>query len=88
MLSGPLHLRSSRMISFYELSVAADQDIQDIYEYAEMAYGTEQAEAYTLEIEIFLDQLIRNPEMGRKRDEIRTGLRRFPKDITSSSTKF
>lgn len=67
------------MVTVYELSEAADQDIQDIYKYAEQEYGEEQAEAYTLELEIILDQLVRNPEMGRKRDEIRSGLRSFPK---------
>lgn len=67
------------MITFYELSVAADQDVQEIYDYAEQEYGEDQAEAYTLELEVFLDQLVRNPEIGRQRDEIRPGLRSFPK---------
>ena len=67
------------MVAFYELSEAADQDIQDIYEYAEREYGADQAEAYTLELEIFLDRLVRNPKMGKQRDEIRSGLRSFPK---------
>lgn len=67
------------MVSFYELSQAADQDIEEIYDYAEQEYGAEQAEAYTLELEMFLDQLVHNPEMGRRRDEIQSGLRSFPK---------
>ena len=67
------------MITFYELSATADQDVEDIYDYAKQEYGEDQAEAYTLELEIFLDQLVANPEMGKKRDEIRTGLRSFPK---------
>ncbi len=61
------------MVTFYELSAAADRDIQDIYDYAEQEYGEDQAESYTLEIEIFLEQLVRSPEIGRLRDEIRTG---------------
>lgn len=67
------------MVTFYELSAAADQDIQDIYDYAAQEYGEDQAESYTLEIEVFLDELVRSPEIGRRRDNIRTGLRSFPK---------
>ena len=67
------------MVTFYELSAAADQDIQDIYDYAAQEYGEDQAESYTLELEIFLEELVRSPEMGRRRDDIRTGLRSFPK---------
>ena len=68
------------MVTFYELSAAADQDIVDIYDYAEQAYGAEQAEAYVLKLEVFLDELVRSPEMGRGRDEIKPGLRSFPKE--------
>ena len=64
------------MVTFYELSEAADQDI---YDYAEREYGEDQAEAYTLEPEVFLDRLVQNPEMGKRRDEIRSGLRSFLK---------
>ena len=67
------------MAVFYELSAAADQDIQDIYDYAAQEYGEDQAESYTLELEVFLDELVRSPEMGRRRDDIRSGLKSFPK---------
>ena len=67
------------MVTFYELSAAADQGIQDIYDFATQEYGEDQAESYTLELEIFLDELVRSLEMGRRRDDIRVGLRSFPK---------
>jgi toxin ParE1/3/4 len=66
------------MVTSYELSAAADKDIEDIYDYAAQEYGEDQAEAYTLELEVFMDELVRSPEMGRRRDGIRIGLRSFP----------
>lgn len=63
------------MVTSYELSAAADKDIQDIYDYAAQEYGEDQAESYTLELEVFLDELVRSPEMGRRRNEVRAGLR-------------
>ena len=74
------------MVTFYELSAAADQDIQDIYDYAAQEYGEDQAESYTLELEVFLDELVRSPEMGRRRDDIRPDCVPSPKAITLSST--
>ncbi|MEM6841888.1 MAG: type II toxin-antitoxin system RelE/ParE family toxin [Bacteroidota bacterium] len=66
-------------IQFYELSPAADHDLEDIFDYLDNQYGVHRAEEYLLALESLFDQLVDYPEMGVSRDEIRTGLRSFPK---------
>ena len=66
-------------VSYYELSEAADRDVEGIFDFAEQAYGLEQAVDYTLALEMIFDQLVSNPEMGIRRNEIQEGLRSFPK---------
>ncbi|WKN44324.1 type II toxin-antitoxin system RelE/ParE family toxin [Tunicatimonas pelagia] len=66
-------------IQFYELSTAADQDLEDIFDYLDHHYGGRRAEEYLLTLEALFGQLVDYPEMGVSRDKIRTGLRSFPK---------
>ena len=64
----------------YILSEAADEDLEEIFDYTEKHFGFAQAEKYLLEIEERLQQLCISPELGKRRDEIREGLYSFPKD--------
>jgi toxin ParE1/3/4 len=59
----------------YELSQEADKDLGDIYDYTSLEFGADQAIKYLTGIEDLFDKLGRNPELGRKRDEIRQELR-------------
>lgn len=65
---------------FYILSETADQDLEDIFDYTYDEFGFDQAEKYLLEIEDIFQNLIVNPQIGKKRDEIKQGLYSFPKD--------
>ncbi len=65
---------------FYILSDFADQDLEDIFAYTLTKFGFHQAEKYLLEIDEILQILTENPESGKKRNEIKTGLYSFPKD--------
>ena len=67
-------------IRFYEISPAADRDLEEIYDYVKDRFSTDHAEEYLLDLEILFDLLVQNPEMGRQRDEVRPGLRSFPKN--------
>ncbi|MDN5212812.1 type II toxin-antitoxin system RelE/ParE family toxin [Fulvivirgaceae bacterium BMA12] len=67
---------------FYELSAEADQDIDAIFDYTEIEFGFDQAVKYVSEFEDFFEQLLHNDELGKKRDEIKAGLRSFPKSRT------
>lgn len=64
----------------YILSEIADKDLEDIFDYTLDEFGFDQAEKYLLEIEEIFQNLIVNPQLGKKRDEIKKGLYSFPKD--------
>ncbi len=65
-------------VLFYELSEKADQDIDDIYVFTENKFGVDQAVTYVSEFDAVFKLLTTHPESGRKRNEIKTGLRSFP----------
>ena len=64
----------------YILSEIADKDLEDIFDYTFDEFGFDQAEKYLLEIEEIFQNLIINPQIGKKRDDIKQGLYSFPKD--------
>ena len=64
----------------YILSEIADKDLEDIFDYTLDEFGFDQAEKYLLEIEEIFQNLIINPQIEKKRDEIKLGLYSFPKD--------
>ena len=64
----------------YILSEIADKDLEDIFDYTFDEFGFDQAEKDLLEIEEIFQNLIINPQIGKKRDEIKQGLYSFPKD--------
>lgn len=64
----------------YILSEIADKDLEDIFDYTLDEFGFDQAEKYLLEIEEIFQNLIINPQIGKKRDEIKQDLYSFPKD--------
>ena len=66
-------------IKHYSLSLQADEDLQDIYDYTEEYFGTKQAVKYVSEFEAVFQRLIQNPKIGRDRIEIREGLRSYNK---------
>ena len=63
----------------YRLSREADRDLEEIFDYTVREFGIDQAVAYVSEFEEVFMSLAASPELGRKRDEIRNGLRSFVK---------
>jgi toxin ParE1/3/4 len=61
-------------IKSYELSLAADSDIEKIFDYTEQEFGFDQALKYITELDNIFTDLVKSPELGRKRDEIKFGL--------------
>jgi toxin ParE1/3/4 len=59
----------------YELSQEADNDLEEIFDYTQVQFGSEQAIKYLLGFESLFENLCIHPETGRTRDEIRKGLR-------------
>jgi toxin ParE1/3/4 len=62
----------------YQLSLAAEEDLQLIFDYTQQEFGVAQAVLYLEGIEKLLLQLQSNPSQGRNRTEICTGLRSIP----------
>lgn len=66
--------------SLYELSQEADRDLEDIFDYTLEVFGLDQAVAYVSAFDDVFIMLAKNPGTGRRRPEIRAGLRSFIKD--------
>lgn len=64
----------------YILSEAADQDLENIFDFTLNQFGFDQAEKYLLEIEDVFKILVLHPGSGKARNEIKEGLYSFPKD--------
>ena len=59
----------------YKLSIAADKDLNDIFDYTQIQFGKSQAITYLNEIESIIFLLLNNPYLGKERNEIRLELR-------------
>jgi len=64
----------------YELSPEADQDLEEIFDYTERAFGFNQAVEYLSGFDGVFTKLVNNPELGKEREEIREGLRSLLKE--------
>ena len=59
----------------YELSRAADRDLDDIYVYTFREFGASQADAYFESLEECLTKLAENPLLGVDASNVRAGQR-------------
>ncbi|WP_418603629.1 type II toxin-antitoxin system RelE/ParE family toxin [Hwangdonia sp.] len=64
----------SNKIKSYKLSEEADFDIEAIFDYSHYFHGFNQAVKYLNDLDAVFNQLVINPEIGRKRNEIKIGL--------------
>lgn len=62
----------------YQLSEAADADIDAIFDYTVAEFGFDQAVKYLEIIEEHLFVLTNNPDAGKNRDLIKKGMRSLP----------
>lgn len=62
------------------LSEAADADLEDIFDYTLEEFGLDQAVSYVSEFDDTFEIISENPEIGRKREEVREELRSLTKD--------
>ncbi|GJL66095.1 MAG: toxin ParE1 [Nitrospirales bacterium] len=65
----------AKFVQRYELSPEADSDLEELFDYTDQEFGLEQAVEYVSGFDIVFDQLIKNPELGKMRKDIRKGLR-------------
>ncbi|SKB55425.1 toxin ParE1/3/4 [Salegentibacter holothuriorum] len=65
-------------MNHYTLSKKTQEDIEAIYDFGFQKSGKDQAIKYLIELSSYFDLLLENPEIGKKRNEIRQGLYSFP----------
>jgi len=63
-----------KKLKAYVLSKEADLDLENILDYTEIEFGFHQAVIYLNDLEAVFQLLVKNPEIGRKREELRLGL--------------
>lgn len=63
----------SRLVE-YKLSTQADRDLNNIFDYTELHHNFDQAIHYLMALEAVFINLVHHPEIGRQRNEIKTGL--------------
>ncbi len=59
----------------YELSLAADSDLNSIFEYTLKKHSSRQAETYLKLLEEVFERIVLNPEIGKDRAEIKKDLK-------------
>lgn len=64
----------SKKLKGYKLSEEADFDIEDIFDYTEHYHCFNQAVKYLIDLNVIFEQLVVNPEIGRKRNELKKNL--------------
>lgn len=62
----------------YILSQQSQEDIETIYEFGLHQFGTSQALDYLIELRDHFELLATNPEIGKRRNEIKHGLYSLP----------
>jgi toxin ParE1/3/4 len=62
----------------YKLTLAAKNDIKDIWQYTVEKWGEQQAEKYIDQLEKKFKDLVKTPNLGRARPDIRNGYRSLP----------
>lgn len=65
-------------MNHYVLSQKTEEDIDDIYNYGIYRFGKDQALHYLVGLQTYLQILVKNPNLGKQRDEIKEGLYSFP----------
>ncbi|KAA5827667.1 type II toxin-antitoxin system RelE/ParE family toxin [Algibacter amylolyticus] len=63
-----------KKIKDYKLSAESDFDLEAIFNYTEYNHGFNQAVKYLMDLDMVFEQLVLNPELGRKRNELKRGL--------------
>ena len=64
----------AKKLTGYKLSKYVDFDLDDIFDYTVKHHNFMQAVKYLTDLEIVFNTLVENPEIGRKRDELKLNL--------------
>ena len=62
----------------YLFKPRAEQDLEGIYDYTVSEFGEKQADLYIRNLFDSFQRLADSPDIGRRRDDVRTGLKSYP----------
>ena len=65
-------------MNHYILSKKTQEDIDAIYEFGVYKFGQDQGLNYLIELRAHFEVILKNPEIGKQRDEIKNGLYSLP----------
>lgn len=65
-------------MSKYVLAEEAENDIEEIFDFGENKFGNAQAITYLIGLEEHFEALAKNPDIGKKRNEIKKELLSLP----------
>lgn len=63
------------MPKMYKLTLLAEQDLADIFDYTVETWGSKKAKAYIKQLYHRFELLAENPQLGIVRDDVETGYR-------------
>tara|TARA_R110002051_G_scaffold13808_7_gene45668 strand:+ start:15648 stop:15956 length:309 start_codon:yes stop_codon:yes gene_type:complete len=65
---------ASDTLKSFLLSNDADADLDEIFDYTEVKHGFNQAVKYLSDLDNLFEQLVKNPNLGKERKEIKGGI--------------
>lgn len=65
---------SDNLPNYFRLSIEADKDLDDIFDYTEHEHSFNQAIKYLSDLDTLFEKLIKNPHIGKERKEIKKGI--------------
>ncbi|OQD43415.1 type II toxin-antitoxin system RelE/ParE family toxin [Flavobacterium sp. ASW18X] len=65
---------TSHKLKLFLLTKDADSDLDEIFDYSEAEFGFNKAVKYLSDFENLFEQLVKNPNLGRERNEIKKGI--------------
>ena len=72
---------ANKNLKFYILTNEADSDLDEIFDYTEDEHGFDQAVKYLSDLENMFAQLVKYPNLGRERKEIKKGIFSFAEQL-------
>ena len=67
-------MKENNKLKSFLLSKDADADLDDIFDYTEAEHGFNQAVKYLSDLDNLFGQLVKNPNLGKERKEIKKGI--------------
>jgi toxin ParE1/3/4 len=65
---------AEKYLKYFLISNFADSDLDEIFDYTETEHGFNQAVKYLSDLDSLFERLVKNPNLGRERKEIKNDI--------------